>query len=266
MRMLQRLTGPGALAMTVATTGFLNLVAPPAIAEDGTYENPIQHAQFSMQVGFFEPSGESDLWDFNREFTTQDVSDFDDWIVGMSFGMPVGRHFDFQFGIMYYRAETDVRYRDIFTISDGAVEQTHTLWLLPQEVTFRFLPIPRAASNGRLYPVIPYLGGGVGGMLWEYEEEGFFADDPVNPTFVFFDDRDERGLTGTVHAVAGIEVQFTREAAMFFESRYRWAHDGLGGDFDSNLDDLDLGGLSLTAGFTWRFGHHSPHPVPDYQD
>jgi hypothetical protein len=38
-----------------------------------------------------------------------------------------------------------------------------------------------------------------------------------------------------VHAVAGLEVQFSREAAMFFEGRYRWAHDGLGGDFDPAL-------------------------------
>jgi len=250
----------GSLAVMM---GLMALTVLPAHAQD----NPMMGAQFSAQVGFFEPHGESDLWKFNEKFTTQDTSDFDDWIVGMSFGVPVARHLDVQFGLQYYSGETDVRYKDIFTISDGAVEQHHHLWLLPQQVTLRFLLLPRRSADGHLFPVVPYLGGGVGGLYWEYEEDGQFADDVENPTFVFHDDRSERGLTGEAHAVAGLEVQFTRESAMFFEARYMWAHDGLGGDFDPNLDDLDLGGLSLTAGFTWRFGYHlGPHQRPENPD
>jgi len=264
--MLQGLAHTAAVATAVVTAGMLVPTVLPARAADNGYDNPIEHAEFSGWGGVFEPRGESDLWEFNKKFTTQDVSDFDNWTLGMSFGMPVGRHLDVQFGLSYYRAETDVRYKDIFTIGGGAVEQTHTLWMLPQDITLRFLLVPRASSNGHLYPVVPYLGGGVGGVLWKYEEEGFFADNPVNPSFVFFDDREERGITGSVHAVAGLEVQFTREAAMFFEARYRWAHDGLGGDFDSGFDDFDLTGLSLTAGFTWRLGHHGPHRPPAYED
>jgi hypothetical protein len=254
-----------ACAAAIAVVVVLSLAVTPALAGDPADENPIKNAQFSAQFGVFEPSGESDLWKLNEKFTTQDTSDLDNWIVGMSFGVPVARHFDMQFGIQYYRGDTDVRYRDIFTLSDGAVEQNHELWMLPQEITFRFLLVPRRSSDGHLYPVVPYLGGGVGGMLWEYREEGFFADDAENPTFVFYDEREQRGVTGTLHAVAGIEVQFSREAAMFFEGRYRWAHDDLGGDFDSGLDNFDLGGASLTAGFTWRFGHHSSS-APDYEE
>src|SRR5262245_54229326 len=215
MRMLQRLAGPIALAMSIATLGIGALAGPPGLAQG--YENPIENAQFSMWGGVFMPRGESDIWTFNKEFTTQDTSDLDGWEAGMAFGMPLGRHFDVQFGLSYYRAETDVRYRDIFTISGGAVEQTHTLWMLPQDFTLRLLLVPRTAPNGNLYPIVPYLGGGVGGVFWKYEEEGFFADNPVNPSFVFFDDREEQGVTGSVHAVAGLEVQFTREMAMFFE-------------------------------------------------
>jgi len=247
----------------MAMLGLLALAATPALAQ-----SPMSGAQFSAQVGFFTPSGESDLWKLNETFTTQDTSDFDDWIVGMSFGVPVARHFDVQFSLQYYSGETDVRYRDIFTISDGAVEQHHHLWLLPQEITFRFLLIPRSSPGGHLYPIVPYIGGGAGGLYWDYFEDGQFADDVENPTFVFHDEREERGLTGAVHAVAGLEIQFSRESAMFFEGRYRWAHDGLGGDFDASgdLDDLDLGGLSLTAGFTWRFGYHTPPPPPGHYE
>ena len=259
MRMRQRMAyGPLAVML-----GLLALTALPARAQG----DPMMGAQFSMQMGFFAPTGDSDIWDFNETFTTQDTSDFDDWIIGMSFGVPVARHLDVQFGIQYYDGETDVRYRDIFTISDGAVEQHHDLWFVPHEVTLRFLLIPRRSASGHLYPIVPYIGGGGGGLYWEYREEGLFADDVENPTFVFFDEREERGLTWAAHAVAGLEVQFTREAAMFFEGRYRWAEDGLGGDFEADLDDIDLGGLSLSAGFTWRFGYHYPPPPPgEYQD
>jgi len=242
--------------------GLAALAVFPARAQ----ENPMMGAQFSSQIGFFEPHGESDLWKFNETFTTQDTSDFDDWIVGMSFGVPIARHFDVQFGLQYFHGHTDVRYKEIFTLSDGAVTQHHDLWMLPQEVTLRLLLVPRSSPEGHLYPVVPYIGGGVGGLYWQYKEEGQFADNVVDPTFVFHDEREERGITGAVHAVAGLEVQFSREAAMFFEGRYRWAHDGLGGDFDPGLDDLDLGGLSLSAGFTWRFGYHSSYSPHHNED
>src|SRR5262245_41286569 len=94
MRMLQRLSRSVALAMAAATVATLAPAIPSALAQEGAYANPIEHAEFSGWFGVYEPRGESDLWDFNKEFTTQDVSDFDNWTVGMGFGMPLGRHWD----------------------------------------------------------------------------------------------------------------------------------------------------------------------------
>lgn len=247
MQRMQRTVYPAALA-----AAFLALAASPALAS----ENGFTNGQISVHLGVFEPRGESDLWDFNEELTTQDISDFDDAIGGVTFGTPIGRHADVQFGLSYYDARADVRYRDIFTVDGDTISQHHRLRMAPLEVSFRVLPIARETRDGDVRPVVPYLGGGAGGMLWSYREKGFFADDVNNPTFVAFDKREARGVTGTLHALAGVEIQFTHEASIFFEGRYRWAKDDLGSDFDQDLDRFDLSGATLSVGFTYRFGEH----------
>jgi len=254
MRMWQRLT-----ILSAVTTASLLLGARPALAQP---VNALGHSHLSMYLGVFEPQGDSDLWDFNEEFTTQDVVDFDDFIGGISFGVPLGRFADMDFGTAFYDGHSDVVYRDIFTIDGDKIHQEHRLQLMPFEVSFKLLPLPRA-SGGRLHPLIPYFGGGGGILLWRYREEGLFVDDIEDPVFVSADDRETRGVTPTLHALAGMEIQFAPEAAMFFEGRYRWAEDDLGSDFDSAFDDFDLSGFSLTAGFTWRFGVPRRQPALD---
>jgi len=256
MRMWQRLTYSTAVAAAILLLG-----ARPARAQA---VDPLGHSHLSMYMGVFEPQGDSDLWDFNEEFTTQDVVDFDDFIGGISFGVPLGRFADMDFGTSFYDGHADVVYRDIFTVDGDKIHQEHRLQLMPFEVSFKLFLIPRVSSGGHLYPLVPYLGGGGGILLWRYREEGLFVDDIEDPFFVFADDRETRGVTPTLHALAGMEIQFTPAAVMFFEGRYHWAEDDLGSDFDSAFDDFDLSGFSLTAGFTWRFG--VPHRRPAYDE
>lgn len=233
----------------------------PALAwhddENRDDDNALRGGQVLFHLGVFEPRGSSDLWEFNDHVLTQDESDFDDAIGGVAFATPLSDRWDVMFGAQYYDAETRVRYRDIFTVDGEPIRQHHELREAPLEVSFKFFPVPRETRGRRghriLRPIVPYLGGGGGALLWSYEERGNFVDDPANPTFTFHDKLHARGVTGSYHALAGVEIQFTREFAIWMEGRYRWAKDDLGGDFDENLDRFDLSGGNLAIGASVRF-------------
>ncbi len=89
--------------------------------------------------------------------------------------------------------------------------------------------------------------------MWEYGEEGQFLDDLDYPTFAYYDERSAHGVTLSVHVLGGIEVQLSPWVALWFEGRYRWAEDSLGGDFGYDSDEFDLSGGSLTFGTSFRF-------------
>lgn len=238
---------------------LLVVVAMPALAsdDDDWDDDGLRGGQILFHIGVFEPHGESDLWDFNEEFLTQDLSDFDDVIGGVAFSSPLNAYLDIMFGAQYYDAETRVRYRDIFTIGGDPIRQNHRLRELPLDVSLKFFPIPRETRGRRgrriLRPIVPYLGGGGGAFLWSYEERGNFVDDPEAPTFTFRDKRRGRGVAGSLHALAGVEVQFTPQFAIWMEGRYRWVKDDLGSDFEEGLDRFDLGGGNLAVGASVRF-------------
>jgi len=252
MRTLHRIA-----SLTAGVAGLLIAsIGAPALAG----ESNLAQGQVSLSLGVFEPRGDSDLWDLNETFTTEDTTDYDDALFGAAYGMPLGPNADLQFEISYYQAQADVHYRNFFNVNGDAIRQEHRLTELPMEISLRFLPIARETPGGRLRPVIPYLGGGGGALFWEYREEGRFVDDLQFPTYQYYDERETRRVTGTLHAVAGVEIQFVREFSIFIEGRYRWAKDDLSSDFDSNLDEFDLSGASVSVGATWRFGQHDTHP------
>lgn len=220
---------------------------------------PPSRGEASFHLGVFEPRGESDLWRENRLTFTQDRTDFDDLIVGGSFASSLNRFFDFQVGAEYYdSSEVRSEYRD-FTFDNGdPIRHRARLRELPIDLTIKLLPFGRTVARGTrgrhvVRPVVPYLGIGGGGLLWDYREQGRFVDttDPLNPT-LFRGDFHGRGLTGSYHALAGVEVQVNEQVAVLLEGRYRWAKASLGADFEG-FDRFDLSGGSINAGMSFRF-------------
>ena len=245
--------------MRMRALGFICavLTAVPVLANGAMHGGAIPGSEVQFYLGVFEPRGSSELWEENEEFLTQDVSDFDDVIGGFAFAAHLNPHLDILYGAEYYQKEIDVRYQNIFTTDGDAIRQDHRLRELPIEVSVRFLLVPRQGGHGAgaegLRAVVPYLGGGAGALAWDYLEEGQFVDDPENPTVAFRDSRKAEGVAGVVSAFAGVEVQLSREIALWTEGRYRWAEDDLGSDFDESLDSFDLSGGSIVAGVSIRF-------------
>jgi hypothetical protein len=229
--------------------------APAAFAQAGPV---LSGGEFSFNVGVFEPRGESAYWDRNGVYLTRDAGDFTDIIGGGAFASHLNPHLDLQIGGQYYRGTADVAYRGVVDIYGDPVVQRQILSEFPIDFSVKFLPISRMTTGGAsrvmtLRPVVPYFGGGVGALMWEYSEEGQFLDNLADPTFAYYDERSARGVTLSVHVLGGVEVQLSPWVALWFEGRYRWAEDHLGGDFGYDSDEFDLSGGSLTFGTSFRF-------------
>lgn len=238
----------------------ITVAAPAALAPLARAEGDLRPSggEVSFHLGVHEPRGDSELWTENESLFTQDVTDFDDLVNGIAFASRVNRYLDILVGAEYYGARDRTKYRDFFFANGDPIRHTTRLREIPIDVSLKFLPIGRTSPRGEsgrrhLRPVIPYIGGGAGGMLWDYREEGQFLDltDPNTPV-LFNGDFHARGVTGSYHALAGVEVQFSPEVALQLEGRYRWAKDRLGSDF-VGFDRFDLSGGSLNVGLGFRF-------------
>src|SRR4029079_14837086 len=62
----------------------------------------LRGGEVSFLIGGFAPRGNSDQWDFNEKFTTQDTTDFDDAIGGVGFATHVNPYFDIGLQVEYY--------------------------------------------------------------------------------------------------------------------------------------------------------------------
>ena len=248
-------------AAVAASMVILGATAARAYDDEDLGPN-LGRGEFSFHFGAFEPRADSDRWHDNDDLLLQDRADFVGLVQGLTFATHINPYLDFAVGGEYYKKTDHTSYVD-FVFSDGSeIKQKEYLRLTPLDFTFRFLPIPRSESRGRrgvtvLRPVIPYLGGGVGALFWDYREVGNFIDDPnaLIPT-VSHRDRHTQSVTPSLHAVAGVEVQFSPNVAMQIEGKYRWARDELGSQFKrTGIEDnnFDLSGGSLSAGLAFRF-------------
>ncbi len=110
---------------------------------------------------------------------------------------------------------------------------------------------------------MPFVGGGVDAIFYEYEERGDFVCFPPASGACRFDydvvpdafkaDSVAFGL----HALGGMRVYLNRDFAIVGEGRYQWAGHDMGDDFAPNepglVNRIDLSGWTFTVGLHVRF-------------
>ncbi len=214
---------------------------------------------FQVRLGGFFPDADSDFWDdpiegdgvFNA-FTLDD-SDFNDGVFGFSLVNGFNNYFEAGFNVDFFDAENVSAVRG-FVDQDGfPILHDSRLRMVPLSIDLRVLPTGRygARGGGRFVsrPVF-YLGGGIGVTYWEYEEIGDFVDQTTDE--IFFDRFIDSDWAFTTHALAGLEFPVAPTWSLFFEGRYQWVDDEVGGDF-AGLGDIDLGGAYAFVGASFRF-------------
>ena len=228
----------------------------------GTFQVAAQGAPradtaFQFRFGGFFPSGSSDFWSDNEEVFTLRVGDFDDFIFGMSFVRSVGNRLEVGFNGDYYASTTRSSYRGFVDSAGFPILHDTRLSEVPLTVDLRLVPFGRYRVRGdqgqyRVQKPVFYVGGGAGAVYWKYEEVGDFLDFNFDPPEIFFDRFIDDGWSFEYHALAGFELPLGHASSLLFEGRYSWAEETLGGDF-GGLGTLDLGGLAVYVGGSWRF-------------
>lgn len=240
---------------TLALILVLLVSAMPALAQPGLRSD----TEFQVRLGVFIPSGDSNFWDDTTSVFTLDESDFDAFMLGLSAVHSLSNHIEIGGNIDFYEQTELSEYRDFEDIDGFAILHDTQLEMVPITVDVRFVPGGRyrIRPGGRqiLKPMF-YVGAGLGMNLWEYEEVGDFIefDEFGDPIDIFFADFRDDGAAFEAHVLAGAEFPVGPSTNLLIEGRYSWSDDTLGGDFaDLAFRNLDLGGYSFFAGWTFRF-------------
>ncbi len=204
-----------------------------------------------LRIGGYFPRGSETLFTDVRELYLVEKSDFYGVYGGVEYNQVVLRNVELAVHFDGYSRSVDTSYRDYVRPSGAEIEQTLRLQMLPLGVSVRFLPTSKRAK------LVPFVGGGVDAVFWEYEEYGDFIDfyDPSLP--VIADAFRADGTAFGVHVLGGFRAYINRDFAIVAEGRYQWAEDDMGGDFAPNapglVNRLDLSGATFTVGLHVRF-------------
>ena len=219
-----------------------------AAAAEAQYRrgNRYNAPSFRIQLGKFQPDGESSYWDGSAFDFDRQADDFEDSVLGLSYLRPLGSRLGLQISGFFYEGSEDlayVRFEDQF---GGDIVHTTELELaaLTVGLIYNFTG-PDAA-------LVPYVGAGGGLYGWRLAEFGDFIDfdDPQLEIFEdsFEDESEELGFYFT----AGLEVPLADTFSIFAEARWDSAEANLAGDF-RGLGKLDLSGRSYSAGLSFSF-------------
>jgi hypothetical protein len=249
------------LAVLALTTAVSATLTPSTAAP------PNQSGAFNFRFGGFFPTGSSDFWEYQEANYTLDHSDFNGPTGGVGYTASINNYFEFDVNADFYYGSTRSADRFITDENQNSILHDTRLAIYPVTVGFRVLPAGRygrRGPEGRHYVrrPVPYIGGGIGGAYWQYEEEGDFAFlDAGSPTglSVFYDRVQDSGLEFEKHVMLGIEFPVSPEWSLGFEVRHSWAETTVGSGFPSVAlelqppQKLDLGGTSVLFGASLRF-------------
>jgi hypothetical protein len=237
---------------TLATLALLSAAAAGAVhaGAPGPATEAIQ-----IRFGGFFPAGGGDLWDENEDVFTLNVSDLDNIVFGFGWVHSISNEIELGFGIDFYDEWSRSFYRDWVDEDGFPIFHDTGLELMPMTVDIRFLPGGRhriRAHGRRVMKPVFYVGAGIGSVYWEYEEVGDFLDFTVDPPEIFPGHFYDDGFAFEIHGLAGVELPLGRTTYFTIEGRYADADDDLGGSF-AGIGDIELGGVSLYGGFSFRF-------------
>src|SRR5262245_50579368 len=212
---------------------------------------PGKDGAFNFRFGGFFPSGDSDFWRANEAAFTLDHSDFIGPIGGVGYNGAITNYFEFDANADFYTSS--VRSADRFyTDLDGfPIYHDTRLLSFPFSVGVGVLPAGRFARRGPegqryVRRPVPYLGGGIGAVYWQYIEEGDFVASDLS---IIYDRLTATGLAFEAYAMLGIEFPVAPMWNITLEVRQSWADANPGGSFSFvNPGTLELGGTSVFVG------------------
>lgn len=240
------------IALLAVVTAF---VLPQAASGQGPgflFAQP--RASVGVKLGYGIPAIDSELFDYSREQFTLAKSDFRSAYVGAEVAVRAAERVDLLGEFGWARSESASEYRDWVDQDGLPIEQVTTFRRRSLIFGARYYLMDRGRSVGQFAwvprRIAPFLGGGIGVMWHEFVQNGDFID--FQTLEVFRDRIRTSGSSATFDVRGGADFSLSRRVVLSAESRYSFGSASTGGDY-VGFDDLDLSGLTVLLGISFRF-------------
>jgi hypothetical protein len=209
----------------------------------------------SLRMGYAAPSANSDLFSFvTRELSLQ-KGDFAGFTYGVDLAMPLRPRLELILSADLNESKKKSDYRQWQDAQGLPIEQTTSFARQSLAANIRYYLRPYGRSLSRLAWVptsyAPWISAGIGRTHYRFHQVGDFVDF-TNGNSVFPDTYNSSEWGFTPQVAAGIDWNLNTRVAVTTQARYLWGKADLGSDF-SGFNPIDLSGLGLTGGLTFRF-------------
>ncbi|WP_419860950.1 hypothetical protein [Candidatus Palauibacter sp.] len=205
------------------------------------------------RIGYAIPRANSDIFDFTREELTVEKEDFNAVALAADLGIRLSDRIDLALGLGYENSQIDSESREFIGTDDLPILQTTDFRRVPFTVGLKAYLTERGRRISDLAwipgKLAPFVGGGVGFMWYEFEQEGEFVDYETLDIFYDYFSSSNGSLLGYV--TAGLDYSLGLRWILTAEARYSWASADMGQSF-IGFDKIDLNGLRAAFGFSVR--------------
>jgi outer membrane protein W len=235
------------MIMRVVTRMGLGLLLVVGLAGSASAQT-VQSISFS--VGGFLPRGEDsrasgDVVLANLPVLALQMHDFAAPVVNGEWDLTFGHHIEASFGVGYYGKTVPTFYLSVVNPDGSNINQDIRLRVIPLTAVVRFMPF------GKTGTFQPYVGTGVGALLWRYSETGSFVDANLN---IFTGRFTSTGTAVGPLLLGGMKIPLGGDVYSFnIEGRYQYAVGKLDASQSFAGPKIDLGGFTTLVGFAIRF-------------
>jgi hypothetical protein len=247
--------------MTGAAALLVAAIALPAQGQisggDGYLFGP-PAAQINLHLGYARPGASSDLFTESFDLFSLQKSSLGAPDMGVELGIRLAPRLDLTLGAEYAGRKAGSEYRH-FEEQGQPIRQTTSFQRVPVTAGLKAYLLPRGRSIGTLAwipaAVTPWVGASAGMSWYRFVQEGDFVGTPSGtpPVYPITYDKLESSSWGfAMQGSAGVDVSISPRTAITADARYTRSHAGLDRSYFSGYQDIDLSGVSLALGLTFR--------------
>lgn len=216
----------------------------------------------SARGGAFFPRADGQFYDFIFERFTVEPEDLTGFTGGLELGVWLGNHLELVAALdgAGVTRQTEYLYWEEDTGGSFLAIEQATRFRYGPTLGFglKAYPLGRGESVGQFAwlprRVSPFAVGTVGVAWWSLEQWGdWVVEEGPNTGDIFTDRFETRGTSRIVALGGGVDITLRPRVALTLDSRYLWGEGDLRGDFREFVQPLDLSGLRVTAGLSFRY-------------
>jgi hypothetical protein len=205
-------------------------------------------------TGYDRALANSPIFSFVTDTFTLSKSSFGAFAIGGDLALRVAPRMEVMMTVGWAGSQAGSEYRNWLDNNNQPIRQTMSLERVPLVVSVKwYLDSPgRSIGHFAWLParITPFVGVGAGLMWYRLHWYGDFID--LADSSVVTDDFNSKRWTGAVNGFVGLDAAVGPRYVLTARMQYTWARSRLSSDF-VGPDQVDLSGLSVTAGLGVRF-------------